>query len=33
VVRRTLAIAERCNFKLNKVKNPFPDFTVPEVTR
>jgi len=30
VVRRTLAIAERCNFKLNKVKNPFPDFTVPE---
>ncbi|HKV93771.1 MAG TPA: DNA polymerase III subunit alpha [Candidatus Angelobacter sp.] len=30
VVKRTLAIAERCNFKLNKVKNPFPEFTVPD---
>src|SRR5207245_5408785 len=30
VLRQTLAIAERCNFKLNKVKNPFPEFTVPE---
>src|SRR6266478_4639095 len=30
VLKRTLAIAERCNFKLNKVKNPFPDFTVPD---
>src|SRR5260221_9622073 len=30
VLARTLAIAERCNFKLNKVKNPFPEFTVPE---
>ena len=30
VLKRTLAIAERCNFKLNKVKNPFPEFAVPE---
>src|SRR5689334_6920150 len=30
VVKRTLAIAERCNFDLNKVKNPFPEFTVPD---
>src|SRR5689334_7122279 len=30
VLSRTLAIAERCNFKLNKVKNPFPEFTVPD---
>ena len=30
VLKRTLAIAERCNFKLNKVKDPFPEFTVPE---
>src|SRR5579859_2426131 len=30
VLKRTLAIAERCNFKLNKVKNPFPEFTVPD---
>src|SRR5260221_7218430 len=30
VLKRTLAIAERCNFKLNKVKNPFPEFQVPE---
>jgi DNA polymerase-3 subunit alpha len=29
VIARTLAIAERCNFKLNKVKNPFPEFQVP----
>ncbi|HEY7402134.1 MAG TPA: DNA polymerase III subunit alpha [Candidatus Angelobacter sp.] len=30
VLKRTLAIAERCNFKLNKVKNPFPEFAVPD---
>ncbi len=30
VLQRTMAIAERCNFKLNKVKNPFPEFTVPD---
>jgi DNA polymerase-3 subunit alpha len=30
VLQRTLAIAERCNFKLNKVKDPFPAFQVPE---
>ena len=30
VLNRTLAIAERCNFKLNKVKNPFPEFVVPD---
>ena len=29
VLTRTQAIAERCNFKLNKVKNPFPEFQVP----
>ncbi len=29
VLTRTLAIAERCNFKLNKIKNPFPEFEVP----
>src|ERR1051326_2087658 len=31
VLKRTLAIAERCNFDLKKVKvkDPFPDFTVP----
>ena len=29
VVRRTQAIAERCNLKLNKVDNPFPEFAVP----
>ena len=29
VVRRTQAIAERCNLKLNKVENPFPEFAVP----
>ncbi|HET7872723.1 MAG TPA: DNA polymerase III subunit alpha, partial [Terriglobales bacterium] len=30
VLKTTLEIAERCNFKLNKVKNPFPDFQVPD---
>jgi DNA polymerase-3 subunit alpha len=30
VLKQTLAIAERCNFKLNKVKNPFPEFPLPE---
>ena len=25
-----MEIAERCNFKLNKVENPFPEFAVPE---
>src|SRR5450432_4492812 len=30
VLERTLEIAERCNFKLNKVKNPFPEFNVPD---
>ncbi|HKF23841.1 MAG TPA: DNA polymerase III subunit alpha [Candidatus Angelobacter sp.] len=29
VLARTMAIAERCNFKLNKVKDPFPEFQVP----
>jgi DNA polymerase-3 subunit alpha len=29
VLKRTLAIAERCDFKLNKIKNPFPEFQVP----
>src|SRR5437016_4946117 len=29
VLKRTLSIAERCDFKLNKVKNPFPEFQVP----
>ncbi|HEY6273927.1 MAG TPA: DNA polymerase III subunit alpha [Terriglobales bacterium] len=29
VLTRTRAIAERCNFKLNKIKNPFPEFQVP----
>src|SRR5205807_1285814 len=29
VLQRTLAIAERCDFKLNKIKNPFPEFQVP----
>jgi DNA polymerase III subunit alpha len=29
VLARTLDIAGRCNFKLNKVKNPFPEFEVP----
>ncbi|HVZ18239.1 MAG TPA: DNA polymerase III subunit alpha, partial [Terriglobales bacterium] len=30
VLTRTLGIAERCNFKLNKVPNPFPRFDVPD---
>ncbi len=30
VVERTMAIAERCNLKLKKVENPFPDFAVPQ---
>src|SRR5277367_2753695 len=29
VLTRTLAIAERCNMKLEKVSNPFPHFDVP----
>ena len=29
VVERTMAIAERCNLKLKKVDNPFPEFAVP----
>ena len=30
VARRTMEIAERCNLKLHKVENPFPEFAVPE---
>ncbi|HEX7287036.1 MAG TPA: DNA polymerase III subunit alpha, partial [Candidatus Angelobacter sp.] len=30
VLKTTLEIAERCNFKLNKIKNPFPEFQVPD---
>src|SRR5262249_1390230 len=30
VLTRTLSIAERCGFKLNKIKNPFPEFQVPD---
>src|SRR5947209_8746216 len=30
ILTRTLSIAERCNFKLNKIKDPFPEFKVPE---
>jgi DNA polymerase III subunit alpha len=30
VVSRTVEIAERCNLKLSKVDNPFPEFAVPE---
>ncbi len=30
VVARTVEIAERCNLKLAKVDNPFPEFAVPE---
>jgi DNA polymerase III subunit alpha len=30
LLTRTMGIAERCNFKLNKIKNPFPEFQVPE---
>src|SRR6202021_3011240 len=29
VVSRTMAFAERCQLKLNKVDNPFPEFAVP----
>jgi DNA polymerase-3 subunit alpha len=29
VLSRTLGIAERCNLKIEKVSNPFPDFGVP----
>jgi DNA polymerase III subunit alpha len=29
VVERTMEIAERCNFKLHAVDNPFPEFVVP----
>ncbi|HVT97279.1 MAG TPA: DNA polymerase III subunit alpha, partial [Acidobacteriaceae bacterium] len=29
VVKRTMEFAERCHLKLNKVDNPFPEFTVP----
>jgi DNA polymerase-3 subunit alpha len=29
VVARTMEIAERCNLKLSKVDNPFPEFAVP----
>ena len=27
---RTVAIAERCNVKIERVSNPFPEFKVPE---
>jgi DNA polymerase-3 subunit alpha len=30
VLARTMEIAERCNFKLHPVSNPFPEFAVPE---
>jgi len=30
VLARTMEIAERCNFKLHKVHNPWPEFAVPE---
>jgi DNA polymerase III subunit alpha len=29
-VSRTLAIADRCNLKIQRVSNPFPEFKVPE---
>src|SRR6201992_196475 len=29
---RTLSIAERCNVKIQRVSNPFPEFKVPEGT-
>ncbi len=29
VMQRTVEIAERCNFKLHGVENPFPEFAVP----
>ena len=30
VVKRTMEIAERCNLKMHKVNNPFPEFAVPQ---
>ncbi len=30
LLARTMEIAERCNFKLQPVDNPFPEFAVPE---
>ncbi|HXZ11955.1 MAG TPA: DNA polymerase III subunit alpha [Candidatus Sulfotelmatobacter sp.] len=30
VVERTVAIADRCNVKIQRVSNPFPEFRVPE---
>jgi DNA polymerase-3 subunit alpha len=30
VVSRTMQFAERCQLKLNKVENPFPEFAVPD---
>ncbi|HEX8710380.1 MAG TPA: DNA polymerase III subunit alpha [Terracidiphilus sp.] len=30
ILARTMEVAERCNFKLSKVDNPFPEFAVPE---
>ncbi|MGO4514925.1 DNA polymerase III subunit alpha [Terriglobus sp. 2YAB30_2] len=30
VCTRTMQFVDRCNVKLNKVKNPFPEFVVPE---
>ncbi len=30
VISRTMEIAERCNLKLSKVDNPFPEFAVPQ---
>jgi DNA polymerase III subunit alpha len=30
VLQRTMEIAERCDFKMHKVDNPFPEFAVPE---
>jgi DNA polymerase-3 subunit alpha len=30
VLKRTMEIAERCNLKLQKVDNPFPEFAVPQ---
>jgi len=30
VLARTQEIAERCQLKLHKVDNPFPEFAVPE---
>jgi DNA polymerase-3 subunit alpha len=29
VLQRTMEIAERCNLKLSKIENPFPEFAVP----